>query len=182
MTTTTSAGLTSSGTEGGWIKTVDQEAGADFKGLPSAGTKRRIVGLVLGILNTMFLGLAIADGSLFAATNLFWAVVGWGTFAWGLRSRKARRAAIAHRVNSAILRLARDSGGRLTVTNVAAGLDISLGAAEATLNAMEDGLRVRSEISSQGVIYYEFADLIHGKEMVPLLEESSGGQQEGRRR
>ena len=55
-----------------------------------------------------------------------------------------------------VLRLAGMRGGTLTVTEVAADMNISLPAAEKILEGMDDGFRVRSEISKEGVLYYEF--------------------------
>jgi hypothetical protein len=32
---------------------------------------------------------------------------------------------------------------------------------------MDDGFRVRSEISDEGVLYYEFPEILHRKELGP---------------
>ena len=64
-----------------------------------------------------------------------------------------------------ILQLASLKGGTLTVSEVAAELNLSLSAAEKILTSMDDDFRVRSEISNQGVIYYEFPELLHRKEI-----------------
>ena len=53
------------------------------------------------------------------------------------------------------------------MTEVAADLDIGLPAAEKILMSMDDGFRVRSEISDEGVIFYEFPELIHRRELGP---------------
>ena len=57
-----------------------------------------------------------------------------------------------------------------TVTEVAADMNISLPAAENILTSMDDGFRVRSEISKEGVLYYEFPELVHRRELKPGLE------------
>jgi len=53
------------------------------------------------------------------------------------------------------------------VTQVAADLNLAIPAAEKILNELDDGFRVRSEISAEGVIYYEFPELLHRKELGP---------------
>ena len=69
------------------------------------------------------------------------------------------------RIQRKILRLASSKGGMLTVTEVAAELNLGLPVAEKILTAMDDGLRVRSEISDEGVLYYEFPDILHRREL-----------------
>ena len=75
--------------------------------------------------------------------------------------------AILQGLQREVLRLATARGGTLTVTEVAAELNLSLPAAEKVLTAMDDGFRVRSEISNEGVIYYEFPEVLHRKELEP---------------
>ena len=62
-----------------------------------------------------------------------------------------------------VLRLAGDRGGRLTVTEVASSLGWPLRRAEKVLNSLEDGLRVASTVTDQGVIVYEFRELMHAR-------------------
>ena len=64
-----------------------------------------------------------------------------------------------------MLQLATQRGGVLTVTEVAAELDLSLEAAEKLMIGMDDGFRVRSDISEEGVIYYEFPEVVHQKKL-----------------
>ena len=75
------------------------------------------------------------------------------------------------RLQGRVLLLATEKSGTLTVTEVAASLDLSLSAAEGVLDAMDDGLRVRSDITDQGIIVYEFPELRHH----PRLESGSAG-------
>ena len=103
-----------------------------------------------------------------AASGAVGSVVGGGgslMFYWGWNGLQERRKAIMHRVQRKILRLATAKGGTLTVTEVAADLNLSLSAAEKLLTGMDDGFRVRSEISAEGVIYYEFPELLHRKSL-----------------
>jgi hypothetical protein len=71
------------------------------------------------------------------------------------------------RLQRKILRLAQAKGGTLTVTEVAADINLGLPAAEKILTSMDDGFRVRSEISDEGIIYYEFPELLHRKGLRP---------------
>ncbi len=63
--------------------------------------------------------------------------------------------------------LATQRGGTLTVTEVASDMELSLPAAEKVLVAMDDGFRVRSEISKDGILYYEFPEVLHRSELGP---------------
>ncbi|MFP3948581.1 MAG: hypothetical protein ACLFWG_07610, partial [Longimicrobiales bacterium] len=60
-----------------------------------------------------------------------------------------------------VLLLAGRTDGTLTVTEVAADLDLSLEAAEKVLISMDDGFRVRSEITNEGLLLYEFPEIQH---------------------
>ncbi|WP_156104597.1 hypothetical protein [Spirochaeta lutea] len=61
-----------------------------------------------------------------------------------------------------IFRVAREHRGRLTVSQAAADLGMSPGDAEALLLSVSDGLRVKTEVSDQGLLYFEFTELIEG--------------------
>ena len=82
-------------------------------------------------------------------------------------------------VQRKILKLANAKGGRLTVTEVAADLNLSLPDAEKILISLDDGFRVRSEISNDGVLYYEFPEILHrdqlGSGSTGSLEELGPG-------
>ncbi len=54
-----------------------------------------------------------------------------------------------------ILKLAGMRGGRLTVTEGAADMNLPIATADKILTSMDDGFRIRSEISKEGVLYYE---------------------------
>jgi nitrogen fixation-related uncharacterized protein len=141
--------------------------------LPSSGSKRRLLGsalvlvasflIMMGILN--FEAAAIVVGSVMGAA-------GSGTFFWGWKSLQERRQAITTGMQQDILRLADRKGGSLTVTEVAASLNVSLPAAEKLLVAMDDGFRVRSEITDEGIIVYEFPEVQHRRQI-------EGGSQQG---
>ncbi len=134
--------------------------------LPSSGVKRRVLGAALVLLGTALVLAGFLDWELAAVAA--GSVVGAGgslTFYWGWSGLQQRRKAISQRIQRKILRLATIKGGTLTVTEVAADLNLSLPAAEKVLTAMDDDFRVRSVISDEGVIYYEFPELLHRKEL-----------------
>ncbi len=83
------------------------------------------------------------------------------------REREARRAALLSNLQLPVLALAAERRGRLTVTETAAALGWPLPRAEKVLNSLEDGLRVNSEVTEEGVIVYEFRELAHGGRTLP---------------
>ena len=117
----------------------------------------------LAVLITM---IGIAEGEL-VALGFAAAIGGAGsaTFYWGWAALQERRKAIVAAVQRRILLLADRKGGSLTVTEVAAELNLSIPAAERVLIAMDDGLRVRSDITDEGLILYEFPELQHRKQL-----------------
>jgi hypothetical protein len=90
------------------------------------------------------------------------------TFYWGWQGLQDRRKKIMQGLQRKILKLAGLRGGTLTVTEVAADLNLALPAAEKILTSMDDGFRVRSDISSDGVLYYEFPEIRHRAELDSL--------------
>ena len=78
------------------------------------------------------------------------------------RSREARRDALLVALQTPVLKLAAERDGRLTVTDVAATLGWSLGRAEKILHSLDDGWRVNSEVTNEGVIVYEFREILLG--------------------
>ncbi len=134
--------------------------------LPHGGLARRVLGIGLVIMATIMIVAGIADGeaALLAVGSGFGAV-GTGGFWWGLRALNERRKALMQRLQQKVLRLATHKGGTLTVTEVAADLNLSLPAAEKILASMDDGFRVRCEISKDGVLFYEFPEVLHRKEL-----------------
>jgi len=130
--------------------------------LPSAGIKRRVMGttMVLGASLMVLLGFTQWVMPLVAVGS----VVGGGgslMFYWGWQGLQNRRNAIMQGLQRKILKLANARRGTLTVTEVASDLNLALPAAEKILETMDDGFRVRSEISKDGVLYYEFPEIVH---------------------
>lgn len=76
--------------------------------------------------------------------------------------RERRRAALIASLQLPVLQLAASRGGRLTVTEVAAQLGWTLPRAEKVLNSLDDGYRVSSDVTDEGLIIYEFRELRYG--------------------
>lgn len=74
--------------------------------------------------------------------------------------RARRRTALLSALQLPVLRLASACGGRLTVTQVAAELGWTMPRAEKVLRSLDDGFRVTSEVTDQGLIVYEFRELL----------------------
>jgi hypothetical protein len=140
--------------------------------LPRGGLVRRVFGVGLVILATILIvaGIAEYEAGMIAAGSVMGAV-GTGGFWWGLKGLNDRRKALMHRLQQKVLRLARHRGGTLTVTEVAADLNLSLPAAEKVLASMDDGFRVRCEISKEGVLFYEFPEVLHRGQLEPGIPD-----------
>jgi hypothetical protein len=74
--------------------------------------------------------------------------------------RERRREALLQSLHLPVLRLAAKRGGRLTVTQVAQDLGWTLPRAEKVLQSMEDGYRVIGDVTPEGVIVYDFPELM----------------------
>lgn len=136
--------------------------------LPGSGVKRRILGTMMVLFATLMVVMGFVEME--AAAIAFGGVMGAGgslAFYWGWRGQQERRKAVMQGLQRRILRLATTKGGTLTVTEVAAEMDLSMAAAEKILTSMDDGFRVRSEISKEGILYYEFPEVQHRKELGP---------------
>ena len=136
--------------------------------LPSGGIKRRVFGAMLVMLASLLVVIGFTQWEMLLV-GIGSVIGGAGslTFYWGWSGLQDRRKALMQRIQRKILRLASIKGGTLTVTEVAADLNLGLPAAEKILTAMDDDFRVRSVVSDEGVIYYEFPELLHRKELGP---------------
>ena len=136
--------------------------------LPSSGIKRRFLGSALVLFASFLIMVGLIEAELAAvAVGSVFGAAGTGTFFWGWSGLQDRRQAIQAGVQRKILRLAAHKGGSLTVTEVAAELSLSLPAAEKALIAMDDGFRVRSEITDDGILLYEFPEVRRRPELGP---------------
>jgi predicted RNA-binding Zn-ribbon protein involved in translation (DUF1610 family) len=137
------------------------EAEPDAK-LPSAGLKRRIAGVGAILMASLLVLIGFVEWEMGAvAVGSVVGGGGSGMFYWGWKGLQERQKALMQGLQRKILKLADMKGGTLTVTEVAADMNLSLPAAENILTSMDDGFRVRSEISKEGVLYYEFPELLH---------------------
>lgn len=128
--------------------------------LPGGGLGRRLLGGALGVVSLLLLTVGIVEFEAAAvAVGAVMGVVGSGTFLWGWKALQARRQALLTAMQRRVLLLAGRREGALTVTEVAAELNLSMPAAEKVLIAMEDGLRVRSDVTQEGIVLYEFPEL-----------------------
>jgi hypothetical protein len=142
------------------------EASANDEPLPSAGLKRRVLGTSLVLVASLMVLLGFVELEMAAvAVGAVLGAAGSLTFYWGWQGLQSRRRAVMQGLQRKILRLATVRGGTLTVTDVAAEMNLSLPAAEKILISMDDGFRVRSEISDDGVLFYEFPELLHRREL-----------------
>ncbi len=142
------------------------------EGLPRGGTGRRILGVGLVLFAALMVSIGVVE--LEPGLIVFGAsagALGTASVWWGLQARETRRRAIMARLQRRVLLFATEKEGTLTVTEVAASLDLSLLAAEEVLDSMDDGLRVRSEVTNEGIIVYEFPELRRR----PRLESGSAG-------
>ena len=140
--------------------------------LPRGGVGRRVLGVAIMLFAALMVIVGVANGAVEAiVSGTVAGALGTGTLWWGIQAREARRLAIIARLQRRVLLLATEEGGTLTVTGVAASLNLSLSVAEEVLDRMDDGLRVRSEVTNEGIIVYEFPELRHN----PSLESGSAG-------
>ncbi len=136
--------------------------------LPSGGGARRVLGVLMVLLATFFvvMGFVETEAAMVAIGGIMGSAGSLG-FYWGWHAQQERRKAIMQGLQRKILQLATLKGGTLTVTEVAAELNLSMPAAEKILTSMDDGFRVRSEISREGILYYEFPEVRHRDELAP---------------
>jgi hypothetical protein len=136
--------------------------------LPSGGLKRRVLGTAIVLFASLLImiGIVEAEAAAIAIGSVFGAA-GSGTFFWGWNALQNRRQAVQASVQRRVLQLATERRGVLTVTEVAASLDLSLQAAEKVMDSLDDGFRVRSDITEEGVIVYHFPEVLHRDRLEP---------------
>ena len=140
--------------------------------LPRRGAGRRVLGIAMVLFAALLISIGVVEFEMAAiAVGSVVGAAGTVTIWWGLKARQARRQALMTRLQRRVLLLATEKEGMLTVTEVAASLNLSLSAAEGVLDGMDDGLRVRSDVTDEGIIVYEFPELRHH----PRLESGSTG-------
>lgn len=109
-----------------------------------------VIMMVAGLANFEFAPLLF--GAMFAG--------GGGMLLKGVKSdREKRRDAIIQSLQLPVIQLAAKKGGRLTVTDVATEMGWPMARAEKVLNSLDDGMRVMSDITDEGVIVYDFLEI-----------------------
>ena len=126
----------------------------------SGGGGRRFLSYLLfafaAVMLMVGIGEAVLPPIVFA---LFAGGGGWLLQRSAREARERRREALLQSLQLPVLQLAGRKGGRLTVTDVATGLGWPMARAEKVLNSLEDGLRVMSDITDDGVIVYDFLEI-----------------------
>ena len=126
--------------------------------VPASG--RRGWAIMLMIMAGIFLTIAISAGEF---VPLMFGLLAGGGGAALLKSerteRERRREAILESLQLPVLQLAGRKAGRLTVTDVATEMGWPMVRAEKVLNSLDDGLRVMSDITDDGVIVYDFVEI-----------------------
>jgi hypothetical protein len=148
------------------------EHGLEVPGSRGVGRGKRIWGIVILVLAAFMLIGFVQDPDLAGAliVALFGAGGGLLYRAGRADAENARSAALGQ-MQIPVLALAREDG-RLTVTEVASRLGWTLPQARAVLDSLDDGLRVWSTPSDEGVMVYEFRELIHDPDR-PRVEPGS---------
>lgn len=137
-----------------------------WSNLPGVGA------ILLFLFSALMLMLAIGEGE--PALLVMTLLSGGGGYALTRKAQSAReerRQALLAALQQPVLRLAGERGGRLTVTEVASLLGWPMRRAEKVLNSLEDGLRVVSDITREGVIVFEFRELMHARARPVSAEE-----------
>ena len=129
--------------------------------LPSNGSGKQAVAVLL----FLFAALMVVIG--FAAGEAIPAVIGSVAASAGIAmhrsasiARSRRREALISALQLPVLKLAGRKQGHLTVTEVATELGWTMKRAEKVLQSLDDGLRVTSDVTDEGVIVYEFPELL----------------------
>lgn len=158
---------------GGYLAPVSTQAGRDGVAPEVAalsdGSGKRGFAWALWIFAAILMIAGIGDLELVPfAMGLMAGGGGYLLHRSGNEDRERRREALLQSMHLPVLRLAAQRGGRLTVTQVAQDLGWTLQRAEKVLQSMEDGYRVIGDVTPQGVIVYDFPELIHLPAAQPL--------------
>lgn len=134
---------------------ADADAGAGFRALG-------IFAIAGGVLAAAAAAVIIPGaGGILLAAALAGSGAGVGTLSLraGQRARENAQSSLTANTELAIMELAEQSGGVLTVTEVARGLGLSSQEAEDALTSMTDGSRVSAELTGDGFVQYVFREL-----------------------
>lgn len=145
--------------------------------LPRNGMFRRVLGVGATIISVVLVGIGVVEfeiGAIVAGSL----VAGGGALSywWGWTALQSRRQTLLNGLQRQVLVLATRKSGSLTVTEVATELALSIPMAEKVMMSMDDGFRVRSDVTDEGLILYEFPELRrrHALESGPRTEPGTG--------
>jgi ribosomal protein S27AE len=127
---------------------------------PMTGGGKRGWAILMMIVAGLFLTIGLSEGEF--PLILMGMMAGGGGAALLRGQKKAserRHDAIIESLQLPVLQLAGRKGGRLTVTDVATEMGWPMVRAEKVLNSLDDGLRVMSDITDDGVIVYDFVEI-----------------------
>lgn len=129
--------------------------------LPAVGgTAKRGWAILLFILGGILAAGGIAGMAFAPIVMGIFALAGGGLLMRGeKRESERRREAIIQSLQLPVMQLAARKGGRLTVTDVATEMQWPMARAEKVLNSLDDGMRVMSDITNEGVIVYDFLEI-----------------------
>lgn len=117
----------------------------------------------MALASIFFLGLGFTEAdAVLGVISLVLGLGGASSFAWGWKARQRRREAILREMQGQVLALARGRGGTLTVTDVASELELSLEGAERVLLSLDDGFRIRSDVTEEGLLVFDFPEIRWG--------------------
>jgi hypothetical protein len=116
--------------------------------------------ILLGLASVFLVTLGIVEAEFVVVILGILAALGAAGLHRGANAaRERRREALLSALQLSVLRLAGERQGRLTVTEVAAALSWPMRRAEKVLNSLDDGWRVNSVVTDEGLIVYEFVEL-----------------------
>ncbi|MEX0935680.1 MAG: hypothetical protein WD013_02170 [Gemmatimonadota bacterium] len=128
--------------------------------LPSNGRARRLSGFILALGGSFLLGLGVLQGGAeVSATGFVLLVLGAAVFTGGLQAGRRRRRRVFEVLQTEVLDAAVERRGRLTATDIARELELTLPRAEKLLFTMDDGVHVRSEVTSEGLLVFDFPEV-----------------------
>jgi hypothetical protein len=135
---------------------------------PRVGRTKRIGGIVLMVLAAFMLIGLVTDFDMGGLMSML-LFGGGGALLWRAaeKDRSLARQGVMGQLQLEVLSLAREDG-TLTVTEVASRLRWPMDRAAVVLDSLEDGLRICSTPSDEGVIVYEFRELIHDPDRAQL--------------
>ena len=128
--------------------------------LPRGGLFRRTAGVALAILAAYLLGVGFVGAGIEAiVASLGIGLVAAWMFAWGWRALQRRREGLLQSLQTQVLHVAEARAGRVTATDVAADCGVTLAAAERVLFSLDDGFRVCSVVTDEGLLIFDFPEI-----------------------